>query len=232
MPASAATGTRTLGVEADRLMVVGAALLTDDLRLRDDRAGASGDMLGCEDSGPVVFWSSRGGWEGEGKISGALALACCERNGGLDADAGADAGAEADAMTMTLSDVRMPIPVPVPVSAPVAASVSRTREPFFSFSLSLFPAAIEMEVIIRSVRLDPSAPSVSGLLPYTRLEIEIETGKHKIDPCTALLYVAIECRMQMHQNNEVAKQNNASITLSEGCKLPSTDTVVNAKVKG
>lgn len=46
MPASATTGPRTFGVEADRLMVVGAALLTDDLRLLADRAGVSGGMLG------------------------------------------------------------------------------------------------------------------------------------------------------------------------------------------
>lgn len=94
-------------------------------------------------------------------------------------------------MAMTLSDVPVPTPVPVPVSAPVAASVGRTREPFFSFSLNLFPAAMEMEVIIRSVRLVPPAPSVSGLLPYTRLETEIET-ETQIDPCTALLNAAIE----------------------------------------
>ena len=178
MPASTATVPRTFGVEADRLTVVGAALLTEDLRLLDDRADSIGDMWGCADSGPADFWSNDGGgWKGDGKISGALALACRERNGGLDADADADVRAEADAMAMTLSDVRVPFPVPVPVSAPVAASVSRTREPFFSFSLILFPAAIEMEVIIRSVRLDPSAPSVSGLLPYTRLETEIEQNQ-------------------------------------------------------
>lgn len=45
MPASAATVPRTFGVEADRLMAVGATLLTDDLRLLVDRAGVRGDML-------------------------------------------------------------------------------------------------------------------------------------------------------------------------------------------
>lgn len=173
-----------------------------------------------------MFWSNGGGWKGEGKISGALALplacACSERNGGLDADAAADADtvpvADANAMAMTLPDVPVPTPVAIPVSAPVAASVGRTREPFFSFSLILFPAAMEVEVVIRSVRLDPSAPSVSGLLPYTGLETEIETEPETepepepgIDLCTALLYVAIEFVFVGWQMADVSKQRGCEM---------------------
>ena len=79
---------------------------------------------------------------------------------------------DADGTAMTLSDVD----APVSVSAPVAASVSGTREPYLSFSLSLFPAAMGMEETLRSMRLDPSASYVSGLLPYPEIEIDSWTA--------------------------------------------------------